>query len=98
MPPADVRLLLSQMLVSGFRTFDALGVILHEHSITVLLTGDHLRQRSRLDVLPPLLCVFSLHDDHVAAISALVEQTSCRGAILEGRNDFDDVATERNCA
>lgn len=73
-------------------------MVLHEHCITVLLAGDHFRHSLRLDVLPPRLRVLSLHDDHVAAISALVEQTPCSGAVFEGRDNFDDVAAERNCA
>ena len=54
------------------RTFDAFWMVLDAYGISVLVLDDDLGQVVRFDVVAPLLCVASLHDDHEAALTALV--------------------------
>lgn len=76
MPPAPLittRLGLQKLGVDNERTFDVFGVVLDAHSIFMLLFKDDSGQIVRFDVIAPLLCVLGLHDDHVSAITALVQ-------------------------
>jgi hypothetical protein len=77
-------------------TFDALGVVLDAYDIAVIVSPDHLAQALRLDVLPPLSRVLGLHDDHVAAIAAFVEQSASSRTVFNGRNKFNQVASKRD--
>ena len=50
-----------------------------------------------LNVLASLLSIQVLHDNHVAAFTALAQEATCCGAVFEWRHDLDDVAAERDC-
>ena len=77
------------------RAFDALGVVLRADNIVVVVCEDDFGETVFLQVVAPLLRVFRLHNDHVAALATLLEQSSRRGAILERCDEFDEVSAER---
>lgn len=77
---------------------DALWVVLDAGHIVVMVLKDDLGVLCRFDILAALLRVEVLHDDHVAAFAALAEQAACCGSILEWRDDFNDVASQRDFA
>lgn len=56
----------------GRLTFDAFWMVLDTYGISVLVLDDDFGQIVRLDVVAPLLCVASLHDNHEAALTAFV--------------------------
>lgn len=53
-------------------TPDTFGVILHADGVAVLVFKDDLRQTLAFDVVPTLLCILSLHDNHVATLPAFL--------------------------
>lgn len=73
---------------------DPFGMVLRDVVMRLVVAEYDLGQALGLDVRAPLPAVRVLHDDHVAALAALVEEAACRGAGLRGCDDFDDVSAE----
>jgi len=67
-------------------TPDTFGVILHADGVAMLVFKDDLRQVLAFDVVPPLLSILGLHDDHVAALSAFLQQPA-RGCSVSARGN-----------
>lgn len=65
-------------------TLDALGMVLDENNIAMLLSCNDRPHASRLDVLPSLSGILGLHDDHVPTVTSLVEQTTSCSSSFEG--------------
>jgi len=73
-------------------TFNTLRLILHTNRIIMFVPINHFRAPTVFDCFPSCCRVQGLHDDHVAAIVALVEEAACCCVGLEGGHDFDYVA------
>lgn len=71
-------------------------MILDTDGIVMGVVEDDLGQVLGLDGFPPGHGVDGLHDDHVPTIASLLQQSPHGGVGLEGRTDFDDVATDRD--
>lgn len=61
------------------------------------MAEDHFWEAGGFEVGAAFDGVAGLHDDHVAAIAALGEDTTGCCAWLEWCDDFDDVAAEGDC-
>jgi len=52
----------------------------------------------RFDVFASLLRILGLHDDHVSAVAALLDQPSGSRPWLGGRDHLDEVAADWYCS
>jgi hypothetical protein len=68
-------------------------MVLHTHGIVMLVFENYLRQVFALDVFPPLFCVLSLHDNHVAAFSTLRQQSSCSSSFLKRGYELNHITS-----
>ena len=75
MPPMDMvdsENLFRKQMVLG-HTLDTPGMILHAYRITILVIEYDLGEALCFDILTPLSRVLGLHNDHIAAITALLK-------------------------
>lgn len=71
-------------------------MVLYGMRVLPLVFPDGLAQLLVQHMLLPLLRIQCLHYDHVTSFASLLQQSARRCSIFGGRNDFDDLAAERN--